>query len=320
MPPPFKRLTLAEFGLLLERFPFTRRIAAVHMHHTWRPNHAQFRGHESLASMWRFHTQERHFSDIAQHLTIAPDGGLWTGRDWNAGPASASGYNGNAVSGPFMFEVVGDFDRGMDVLAGPQRAATLDVIKRLLTRFGLTPETLMFHNQMAAKSCPGTAIVRSDFLQEVRQHTPAAVARASRSAASGPLGDEAQAGKATVARAIARLTAKRGVRAADPPEAELDYGDESPRRSRESSARAGSRSSRVRAVPGSGRSVATAASTSDVRRSRRRASKAGGSRPRQPIARSTQSEEEICPSSLPPSAVRSSKTRSSPPRRAGRAR
>ena len=229
MPPPFKRLTLAEFALLLERFPFTRRINSVHMHHTWRPNHAQFRGHDSVVSMWRFHTEERHFSDIAQHLTIAPDGGLWTGRNWNAGPASASGYNGNAVSGPFMIEVVGDFDRGMDVLVDPQRTATLDVIKRLLTRFGLTPEAVMFHNQMAAKSCPGSAIVRSDFLQEVRQHTPAAAAGGGRRAARGPFGDEALAGNATVAQATALLTAGPGVGAADPPEAELDYGDESHR-------------------------------------------------------------------------------------------
>ena len=289
MPPPFKRLTLGEFALLLERFPFTRRVAAVHMHHTWRPNHAQFRGHDSIASMWRFHTQERHFSDIAQHLTIAPDGGLWTGRDWNAGPASASGHNGNAASGPFMFEVVGDFDRGMDVLGGPQRAATLGVIKGLLTRFGLAPEALMFHNQLAAKSCPGTAIVRSDFLQEVRLYAPAAAARPSRTAARGRSGNEAPAGNATVARAIALLTAKPGVRAADSPEAELDCGDE-------------------------------ATSTSDIPRSRRGASKAGGRKPRGPLARSTQSGEKTCPSSLPPSAGRSSRTRSSPPRRVGRAR
>ena len=69
MPAPFKRLSVPEFALLLERFPFTRKITAVHMHHTWRPNHAQFRGHESIVAMWRFHTEERHFSDIALHVS-----------------------------------------------------------------------------------------------------------------------------------------------------------------------------------------------------------------------------------------------------------
>ena len=62
MPAPFKRLTTAEFALLVQRFPWSRRITSVHMHHTWRPNAAQYRGHESIASMWRFHTQERGFA------------------------------------------------------------------------------------------------------------------------------------------------------------------------------------------------------------------------------------------------------------------
>ena len=97
MPAPFKQLTTAEFALLVERFPWKRRITSVHMHHTWRPNKAQFRGHESIASMWRFHTRERGFSDIAQHLTVAPDGALWTGRDWNSAPASSAGHNGNTI-------------------------------------------------------------------------------------------------------------------------------------------------------------------------------------------------------------------------------
>ena len=111
MPAPFKRLSVPEFALLLERFPFSRHVTSVHMHHTWRPNHAQFRGHDSIVSMWRFHTKERGFSDIAQHLTIDPEGFVWTGRNWNARPASANGFNGNSARGPFMFEIIGDFDQ-----------------------------------------------------------------------------------------------------------------------------------------------------------------------------------------------------------------
>ena len=155
MPAPFKRLSIAEFAMLLERFPFSRRVTSVHMHHTWRPNHAQFRGHDSIVGMWRFHTQERKFSDIAQHLTIDPEGYVWTGRNWNAAPASAAGFNGNSTRGPFMFETIGDFDVGMDVLQGEQRTAVLDVIRLVQARFQLPPDALMFHNQMATKSCPG---------------------------------------------------------------------------------------------------------------------------------------------------------------------
>ncbi|HZV37378.1 MAG TPA: peptidoglycan recognition family protein, partial [Pseudoxanthomonas sp.] len=201
MPTPFKRLSVAEFAQLLDRFPFSRRITSVHMHHTWRPNHAQFRGHDSIVAMWRFHTQERGFSDIAQHLTIDPEGFVWTGRNWNAAPASASGYNGNANSGPFMFETVGDFDRGMDPLAGAQREAVLDVIKLVQKRFKLEAESLMFHNQMAPKSCPGTGIDRNEMIAAVSRHEPSTA----REAASGPFGPAALASSESVEQAIALL-------------------------------------------------------------------------------------------------------------------
>lgn len=183
MPPPFVRLSVDEFARMLERFPLRRQIVGVHMHHTWRPNHAQFKGYESIVAMWRYHTKERGFADIAQHLTIAPNGDLWTGRDWNRPPASAVGYNGNATHGPFMFEIVGDFDRGRDPFAGEQRRAVLDVVKLLLQRFKLSPESVLFHNQMSGKSCPGSTIDRTAFLAEVASHTLPVASTSGRSGA-----------------------------------------------------------------------------------------------------------------------------------------
>lgn len=226
MPAPFKRLSVPEFALLLERFPFTRKITAVHMHHTWRPNHAQFRGHESIVAMWRFHTEERHFSDIAQHVTVDPEGFIWTGRNWNAAPASAAGFNGNALRGPFMFETVGDFDRGMDALDGDQRDAVLSVIKLVQAKFGLEPEALMFHNQMAAKSCPGTAVDRSEFVRLVREH-PLPAGEAPRDAAAAPFPASRLASNATVERAIELLTSDGARAVVDAEvEAELHYDDD----------------------------------------------------------------------------------------------
>ena len=131
MPPRFTSLTLDEFADLLQRLDFTRRIDAVHMHHTWRPNHAQYRGESTIEAMWRFHTRENGWRDIAQHVSIGPDGSIWTGRDWNLPPASAAGFNGNAMAGPFMFETIGDFDRGKDRLEGAQLAAVVGVIARV---------------------------------------------------------------------------------------------------------------------------------------------------------------------------------------------
>ena len=169
MPRPFNRLSLEEFTELLARFPFRRRIDSVHMHHTWRPNHAQFRGLESIEAMWRFHTRDNGWSDIAQHITIDPHGMVWTGRNWNQSPASASGHNGNSVSGPFMFEMIGDFDSGRDRFTGAQREAAIEVIARVQSKFNLPVTSLRFHNQMSSKSCPGSSIDYEEFLAAVER-------------------------------------------------------------------------------------------------------------------------------------------------------
>ncbi|NNG21969.1 caspase family protein [Telluria aromaticivorans] len=169
MPAPFKRLTLDQFANLLNRYQFTRKINAVHMHHTWRPNHSQFRGHESIVGMWTYHTQTNKWSDIAQHITIDPQGYIWLGRNWNAAPASASGQNGDSHAGPFMFEMIGDFDKGCDPFDGPQRNTVIKVIALVQKRFGLAPGSLMFHNMMSGKSCPGSSIDYREILAEVQR-------------------------------------------------------------------------------------------------------------------------------------------------------
>ena len=166
----FHSLTLDQFSQLLQRFRFNRKIDAVHMHHTWCPNHAQYRGEASIEAMWRYHTQENGWSDIAQHVSIAPDGTIWTGRDWNAPPASATGYNGTGISGPFMLEIIGDFDRGCDRLEGAQQTAVVGVIARVQEKFGLPVESLRFHNGMThQKTCPGSGVDYPGFVAAVRE-------------------------------------------------------------------------------------------------------------------------------------------------------
>ena len=169
MPAPFKKLSLTEFAELLREFRFTRRIDSVHMHHTWRPNHAQYKGHASIVAMWKFHTETNHWSDIGQHITIGPDGSIWTGRNWNVPPASATGNNGNKIAGPFMFEMVGDFDRGKDPFDGMQRDTALKVIALIQRKFGLPAESLKFHREMSDKTCPGSAIDYDTVLEAVKE-------------------------------------------------------------------------------------------------------------------------------------------------------
>ncbi|MET0647930.1 MAG: caspase family protein [Pyrinomonadaceae bacterium] len=169
MPKPFRKLTLDEFADLLARFRFTRRINAVHMHHTWKPKRRDYDGLATIEGIWRFHTVDNGWNDIAQHVTIAPDGSIWTGRGWNEPPASAAGHNGNRAAGPFMFEMIGDFDSGRDPFQSPQRDAALEVIARVQHLFQLPAESLRFHNQMSSKSCPGSALRYAEVLEGVRE-------------------------------------------------------------------------------------------------------------------------------------------------------
>ena len=56
MPPQsFRPLTRDQFAQVLQQFPFTRRIDAVHMHHTWKPSHSDYVGLETIVGMWRCH-------------------------------------------------------------------------------------------------------------------------------------------------------------------------------------------------------------------------------------------------------------------------
>ena len=176
MPPPFRGLTVPEFAELLGAYPFTREIREVHMHHTWRPNHEQDKGRASVEAMHRYHTRRLGWSDIAQHVTIDKEGTIWTGRDWNAPPASSGGHNGTRTAGPFMFEMIGDFDVGNDLFEGAQRETAIAVVALVQERFGLKPETLRFHSDMSGKTCPGSAIDYDEVLQAVREERERLVA------------------------------------------------------------------------------------------------------------------------------------------------
>jgi len=186
MPKPFRKLTFEEFITELRAFAQNSPgvIDAVHMHHTWRPNHSQWRGLDSVEAIWRFHTTQNRWLDIGQHITIDPEGFIWTGRSWNLSPCSAPGHNGTPSRHPFMFELVGDFDTGHDCFAGPQRQTAVAVIAEVQRAFRLDPSTLRFHNQMGPKTCPGTSISYDEVLDAVRSYLAGPARSRSRASAA----------------------------------------------------------------------------------------------------------------------------------------
>lgn len=168
--PVFTKLTPAEFVALVNKFNWKRRVNEVHMHHTWSPDHKAWRGEKSVEGMWSYHVHDLGWSNIAQHITIAPDGAIWLGRNWNSPPASNGkpNRNGNSEVGPFMFETVGNFDKGHDKLEGAQLNTVLTVIAAIQDRFQLRPTSLLFHRHLGSpKTCPGSGVDYDDILHKL---------------------------------------------------------------------------------------------------------------------------------------------------------
>lgn len=152
------------------------KFSEVHIHATWKPTIAQFRkdgGLRLVQGMWRFHTGTQKWSDIAQHATIDPDGYIWDGRSLLQPPASSTNYNDgdNDHIHPFMFEMIGDFDKGKEKLEGPQLLASVGLTRAVVDLFGSKPR---FHREMdtKGKTCPGSGIDMAWFMKLVEGAKP----------------------------------------------------------------------------------------------------------------------------------------------------
>ena len=166
-------MTPDEFESRIHKFHWTRRIWRVDMHHTWHPSHADYCGYQSIEGMYCYHVDERGWSDIAQHVSIAPDGMIWTGRDWNMMPASVGlGLNRDV----FMFETIGNFDIGHDRLIGAQLTSVIRVISAVQNYFDLPAQSLLFHREvpLTDKTCPGTSVDKGEILGMLRGYKAAA--------------------------------------------------------------------------------------------------------------------------------------------------
>ena len=153
-------ISIDELLKLLEKYNHKE----LHLHHTWRPNHeTYFKKPDPLywqEAMRRYHKETNGWNDIGQHVTLLPDGRFVTGRDFSRDPASIKGYNSKA----FAVEMIGDFDVGKDPFDGPQKQSAV-----LLARwFDKRGKYIRFHRETAAKTCPGSSIDKTKFMNEVR--------------------------------------------------------------------------------------------------------------------------------------------------------
>src|SRR5699024_6296182 len=82
-------------------------------------------------------------------------------------------------------EMIGDFDKGKDKLEGKQLDAALKVYQYLMNNCGAT---ILFHNEKAAKSCPGTGVDKAKFVKAAKNFngkTPNVSSSGSTSSSSG---------------------------------------------------------------------------------------------------------------------------------------
>jgi hypothetical protein len=167
MHPRFRPLSPVEFKDEVERFVWTRQVWRLDLHHSVVPSIDNYKGLASIEAIWRSDLERRGWEDIAQHVSVAPDGVIWTGRDWNKTPASI-GRRMNL--GAFMVEAIGNFDRGRDRLEGAQLASVLTVIDTVQRRFDLPVQALLFHRDVpqAEDTSPGSSVEKNAILKRVR--------------------------------------------------------------------------------------------------------------------------------------------------------
>lgn len=163
----------ADFLNWLKDIKITSKINKVHVHHTYSPAHKDFKGNNHLKlqdGMKEFH-MKLGMKDIAQHITIFPDGKVVTGRSINESPGSAKGghngirHNGTNSEHPFMFEMLGNFDSGHDKLQDEQLKCAIAVTRYFQTKGA----EIVFHRECLfrgkpPKSCPGTGIEKKWFV------------------------------------------------------------------------------------------------------------------------------------------------------------
>jgi len=157
----FKIITIEELIKMLDKYNHKE----LHIHHTYIPNHSHFNGSNGIQlqiNMRNYHVNVNKWSDIAQHISLLPSGEIVTGRDFGSDPASIRGYN----AGAFCVEMIGNFDIGKDRLEGKQK----DSMLRLSKYFYDKGKYIRFHRENAPKTCPGTSIDKSEFMNEVKNY------------------------------------------------------------------------------------------------------------------------------------------------------
>ena len=165
-----KSFNITEFESYIKGLTVKRKIKMLQLHHTYSPSYKNFTGNNHMElqkAMKNHHVKTNGWADIGQHFTIFPDGIIMTGRSLDVNPAGIYGANTGAI----CIECLGNFDKGGDKMREEQKKSVVAVLKTLLDKFSLNPESnVTYHAWWASdgreigdyvkghsvKTCPGT--------------------------------------------------------------------------------------------------------------------------------------------------------------------
>jgi len=160
---PFQTITVDELLKLLDKYKYT----SLQVHCTADPDIKTW-SKTPNGSYWAeridsYHRNSRGWKCIGEHININPDGTVTLGRNFGLTPAGIEGYN----TGAFMFEMIGNFDKGRDILQGAQKETVLKIAKY----FDSKGIYIRFHREKESrKTCPGSGIDKDQFMKEVRAY------------------------------------------------------------------------------------------------------------------------------------------------------
>ncbi|MGH2604921.1 MAG: peptidoglycan recognition protein family protein, partial [Dehalococcoidia bacterium] len=132
-------------------------IERVTLHHTGPPAWYGVPSADAyLRGIQRFHMgPERGWPDIAYHLLIDLDGGVWEGRSLAFAGDTATAYD---PSGHALVAVLGDYDQQQPSVA--QIEAIVQTVRWVTETYGLDDGTPAGHRDYAATACPGQNLYR----------------------------------------------------------------------------------------------------------------------------------------------------------------
>jgi uncharacterized protein YraI len=192
----FSLFDASDFHDWMTQQQVARTILYLQQHHTYIPDYSHFDGSnhfELQRSMQRVHRSHNGWSDIAQHFTIFPDGKVMTGRNLERSPAGIYGFNRHAL----CIENLGNFDLKGDLMRQEQRDAVVRVTASLAHRFAIPvhPDRIVYHHWFdlstgvrtngkgRTKSCPGTAFLGGNKVEDAESYFLPLVAAAQEPAA-----------------------------------------------------------------------------------------------------------------------------------------